>query len=86
VFSIVRIVLPIIVVGACVAIIILHGVRGIALLVVLAAVSSVPQTRVWRTGERIMVRLTGSRRAALVVVCVALIGTLIVVNVLLALR
>ena len=59
----------------------IHGVRAIALLVVLVLLTTLPRTRVWRIGENALVRLTGSRRRAYVLATFVLIAVLIGVNV-----
>lgn len=64
------------------AIIITHGVRGIAAVVILTLVLAVPRTRAWRYASGVLVRLTGSRRRAAVLVAVVLIGVAIAVNLL----
>ena len=58
-----------------------HGViRTFTIVIAVALVLSVPRTRAWQLGERWLVRLTGSRRRAAVLVMVLIIGTLAVVN------
>lgn len=63
------------------AIIITHGVRGIAALVILTLLVTVPRTAVWRSISGGLIRLTGSGRRAAVLVMVVLIGVAIVVTV-----
>jgi hypothetical protein len=58
-----------------------HGVRGVAFVVVLMAVLTVPQTRAWAIGERWMVRLTGSRRRAAALILAIIVGALIAINI-----
>jgi hypothetical protein len=58
-----------------------HGVRAIALLVVVVLVVTLPNTRVWKIAEGALVRLTGSRRRAYLLVTVVVIAVLIGVNV-----
>jgi hypothetical protein len=79
--ALIRFVLLIVAVVISVAIVAAHGVRGIALLVGLALVATLPRTRGWKMGERWLVRITGSRRRAIVVVMMVAIGAVIAVNV-----
>jgi hypothetical protein len=79
--AVVRLVLLIVALLVAIAIIATHGVRGLVVLMLIAVAFTVPRTRVWRTGERWMVRLTGSRRRAAVVTMFVIIGALIAVNV-----
>lgn len=64
------------------AIIITHGVRGIAALVVLTILVTVPRTRAWRYVSGALIRLAGSGRRAAVLVMVVIIGVAIVVTLL----
>jgi len=58
-----------------------HGfIRGLVVLVALAVVTTVPRTQTWRVSERWLVRVTGSRRRAALVVLLVVIGALAVVN------
>jgi hypothetical protein len=81
VYVLVRLLLVVLVLVVSVTLVITHGVRGIAILVALAVIATVPQTRVWRTGEFYLVRLTGSRQRALALVMFALIAIALTVNV-----
>jgi hypothetical protein len=65
----------------CGAIIAVHGVRGVVFVVVIMAVATVPQTGAWRATEGALIRVTGSRRRAWVLVMAVLICVLVVVNV-----
>jgi Flp pilus assembly protein TadB len=66
--------------GLAAIIIAAHGARGVGLLIAVALVASVPQTRVWRGTERMLVRLTGSRRRAAAVALGLVIVTLVTIN------
>ncbi|GAC1324081.1 MAG: hypothetical protein NVSMB22_12470 [Chloroflexota bacterium] len=79
--ALVRLGMVIVVVVACAAIIVTHGVRGIAFVVVLMLAATLPRTRVWGTVERVLVRATGSRKRAAALVLVTIIGVLAAVNV-----
>jgi hypothetical protein len=58
-----------------------HGViRAFIILVAVTLVLTAPRTRAWQMGERWLVRLTGSRRRAAVLVMVLVIATLTAVN------
>lgn len=57
-----------------------HGLRGLAVVLVVAVLTVVPRTRAWRMGERVLVRLTGSRRRAAALVMAVLVCGLIAVN------
>lgn len=65
----------------CGAIIAAHGVRGVVLVIAIMAVATLPQTRIWQVTERSLVRLTGTRRRAAVLVMAIVIGVTIAVNV-----
>jgi hypothetical protein len=58
-----------------------HGARAIVVLVFVALLLTIPNTRVWQVGERTMVRLTGSRRRAAVVIMLVVIVVAVGVNV-----
>jgi hypothetical protein len=55
--------------------IVAHGLRGLVALVVMVLLVTAPQTRAWQVVERFLVRITGSRRRAAVLV----LGTIIVI-------
>src|SRR5205823_13018609 len=59
------------------ALVVAHGLRGVAALVVLLLLVSAPRTRAWSVSERALVRLTGSRkRAAILVMSVVIVVVL----------
>jgi hypothetical protein len=58
-----------------------HGIRGIAVLVVLLLLVSAPRTRTWSVTERALVRLTGSRKRAAIVVMSTVIVVVLAVDV-----
>jgi len=65
------------VIGA--ALVVAHGIRGVAALVVLLLLVSAPRTRAWNITERALVRLTGSKkRAAILVMSVVIVAVLAV--------
>ena len=65
------------VIGA--ALVVAHGIRGVAALVVLLLLVSAPRTRTWNITERALVRLTGSKkRAAILVMSVVIVAVLAV--------
>lgn len=66
---------------ACAAIIGTHGVRGIAVVTVVALLASLSRTRAWHTAERLLVRVTGSRQRAVALIFALVIGILAAVNV-----
>jgi hypothetical protein len=80
VYLLVRLLLPVFVLIAGAALVITHGVRGIAILVGVALIATVPQTRVWRIGEHYLVTLTGSRRRALALLMIVAIVVALLVN------
>lgn len=45
-----------------------HGLRGLVVLAVVLVLASAPRTRVWQAAERALVRLTGSRKRAAILV------------------
>jgi hypothetical protein len=51
-----------------VALVATHGLRGLAVVAVLLLLVSAPRTRAWIIAEGFLVRLTGSRRRAAVLV------------------
>jgi hypothetical protein len=79
--ALVRFGLLLLVLSVCVAVIAIHGARGIAFVVVLMAIFTVPQTRAWTIAERGLVRLTGSRRRAAALVLAVTVGSLIAINI-----
>ncbi len=81
-YGLVRSLLFLAVVVVLVVLVAAHGfVRALALLMVLALLTTAPRTQAWQTGERWLVRITGSRRRAALVVLLVLIGALAAVNV-----
>jgi hypothetical protein len=81
VYVLVRLVLPVLVFVAAAALVITHGIRGLGILIAVAVIATVTQTRVWRTSEYFLVRLTGSRQRALALVMILVIAVVLVVNV-----
>lgn len=79
--ALVRFALLIAALVVCGAIIAAHGVRGVVFVIVIMLVATLPQTGAWRVTERALVRLTGSRRRATVLVLGVVICVLVVVNV-----
>jgi hypothetical protein len=65
----------------CGALIAAHGVRGIILVIAIMMAATLPQTRAWRVTEHALVRLTGTRRRAAVLLMAIVVGVLIAVNV-----
>jgi hypothetical protein len=65
----------------CVAIVAAQGIRGIVLVVAIMLLATLPGTRAWKVSERALVRLTGSRRRAAVLVMAIVVGLTIAVNV-----
>jgi hypothetical protein len=57
-----------------------HGVRGIAIVIGVFLLITLPQSRAWQRIERPLVRLTGSRRRAAVLVTLVAIGAAAVIN------
>lgn len=76
-----RVALMAVVLGGCAALIVAHGFRGVILIVAIAALATLPRTRIWRIVERALVRLTGSRRGALAVVVLVLVCSAAAVNI-----
>lgn len=66
------------VVGA--ALVVAHGARGVAALAVLILVVSVPRTRAWSMAEGALVRLTGSRKRAAILVLSTIIVAVLAVD------
>lgn len=58
-----------------------HGFRGVVALVVLLLVVSVPRTRAWQATEQTLVRVTGSRRRAAVLVMSVIIVAVLAVDI-----
>lgn len=65
----------------CIAIIAAHGVRGVVIVIVIMLIATVPQTRLWKVGERYLVRLTGSRRRAAVAIFALIIAIMVAINI-----
>ena len=77
-----RTVLLTVAVLALIALVAVHGfVRAVVLLVVVALATALPRTRAWAVGERMMVRLTGSRQRAAAVTLIVVISSLAVYNI-----
>lgn len=70
----------------CTALIAAHGLRGIAVVVGVAVLASAVQTRAFRTTERALVRLTGSRQRAAMAVMGLVIVVVVAVSVIEAIR
>jgi hypothetical protein len=66
---------------AAATVIAVHGVRGLAIVIFLALLASLPRSRPYRTAEYWLVRITGSRRGAAVVFMTTLIVVLVAFNV-----
>jgi hypothetical protein len=47
-----------------VALIAAHGVRGLAIVVAIGLIVTLPQTKAWQRVEGVLVRITGSRKRA----------------------
>lgn len=65
----------------CLWLVAAHGVRGILILVAVAAATTLPRTKPWRMAESWLVRLTGSRQRAAALVFGAVIAVAAAVNV-----
>lgn len=78
--ALIRLALTIAALLLCGIVIVTHGVRGVILLIVVALAMSAPQTRIWKGVERLLVRLTGSRRRAVLLVMLLGIGAVAVAN------
>lgn len=63
-----------------VALVAAHGIRGVAVLAVLLLVVSARRTRGWIVAESALVRLTGSRRRAAILVMATVIVALVAVD------
>jgi hypothetical protein len=63
-----------------VALVATHGIRGVAILVVLLLLVSAPRTRAWGLVERALVRLTGSRKRAAILVMALVIVVVLAVD------
>ena len=80
-YGLIRSLLLFAIVVVVVVLVAVHGfIRGLVVLMVLAVATTVPRTQAWRVGERWLVRVTGSRRRAALVVLLVVIGALAVVN------
>jgi hypothetical protein len=64
-----------------IALVAAHGVRGIAILVGVFLILTLPRSRAWQAVERPLVRLTGSRKRAAVVVTLVVLGTAAAINI-----
>ncbi len=81
-FSLIRTLVILAVLLICVWLIAAHGIRGLGVVAVIAVLVTVPQTRAYRFVERGLIRFTGSRKRALLLVMSLAIAVLVVVNVL----
>ena len=80
-YGLIRSLLLFAIVVVVVVLVAVHGfIRGLVVLVALAVVTTVPRTQAWRVSEQWLVRVTGSRRRAALVVLLVVIGALAVVN------
>jgi hypothetical protein len=66
---------------AAAAVIAVHGIRGLAIVVFLALLATLPRSRLYQIAEYWLVRITGSRRRAAVVFMSVLIAALVAFNV-----
>ncbi len=66
---------------AAAVVIAVHGIRGLAIVVFLVLLASLPRSRPYQIAEYWLVRITGSRRRAAVVVMSVLIAALVAFNV-----
>jgi hypothetical protein len=57
-----------------------HGLRGFFIVMALILAWALPQTRIWQRIDRVLVRVTGSRRRAAALIMGVTIGTVLVVN------
>jgi hypothetical protein len=57
-----------------------HGLRGLAVVLGLLVIWSVTQTRLWQSVEGVLVRLTGSRTRAAVLVLGTVLAIAVAVN------
>jgi hypothetical protein len=65
----------------CLLLIAFHGfIRGISALTVVVLLTAAPKTRLWKTVEKPLVRLTGSRKGAAALALSVVIGVLVIVN------
>ncbi len=79
--GLVRFAMLIVVLIVCATVIATHGFRGVAVLMVVGLAALAPRTRVWRTVEPPLVRLTGTRQRAAALVMVIVIACLAAFNV-----
>lgn len=66
--------------AACALVIAAHGVRGVIIIVVLAALASILRLPAFQGAARLLVRITGSPRRALVLVTSVTIGVMLAIN------
>ncbi len=80
--ALIRLLLPIAALVLFALLVATHGiVRSVFIAVAVTLLITVPRTRAWKTGERWLVRLTGSRRRAAAVAMFMVIGTVAAVNI-----
>jgi hypothetical protein len=79
--GLIRFGLLVVAVIAAAAVIAVHGIRGLAIVVFLVMLATLPRSRPYQIAEYWLVRLTGSRRRAAVVVMSLIIAVLIAFNV-----
>jgi hypothetical protein len=58
-----------------------HGIRGLAIVVFLVMIATLPRSRPYQIAEYWLVRMTGSRRRAAVIVMSVIIALLVAFNV-----
>lgn len=59
----------------------LHGTRGVLVLMAIVVATTLPRTRLFQAAERALVRLTGSRRRAAALAAITVIAALAVINI-----
>lgn len=70
----------------CTVLIAAHGIRGIAIVVTIAILASTVQTPAFRAAERALIRLTGSRQRAAMLVMGLAVAVIVAVSVIQASR
>ena len=79
--SLLRFILLLAALAVCVGLVITHGFRGFVVIAFIAVIATVPRTRGYRFLERHLVRLTGSRARAAMLIGVVTLTAMIALNI-----
>ncbi|MDQ2742802.1 MAG: hypothetical protein M3Z66_10990 [Chloroflexota bacterium] len=79
--SLLRFILLLAALAVCLGLVITHGFRGVVVIAFVAVIATVPRTRGYHFLERHLVRLTGSRARAVMLIGVVTLTAMIALNI-----